>query len=51
MLNLKIGFRAVMLIPVCKSRWSVNSLKHRFLGSAYQDSKPVGLSNFLGESF
>lgn len=40
-----LGSRAGMLTPVCKSRWSVKTFKHTFLGSASQDSEvlTVGL--------
>lgn len=38
-----LSSRVVMLIPVCKSRGSVKTLKHTFLGSASRAPEPVGL--------
>lgn len=39
-----VGSRAVTLIPVYKSRWSVKPFKSTCLDLASQDSEPVGLS-------
>lgn len=45
-----VGSRAVTLIPVYKSRWSVKPFKSTCLDLASQDSEPVGLSEVLRRS-